>query len=114
MRRATKRVVLVMVVALAIYLVFVLVSDVTKVEKRIAGFAWWTFAAALTLAFGNYLLRFLKWQYYLAVLEIRGIPAADSFLTFLSGFVLSITPAQVGEVFKSFVLYETHGVPAQR
>lgn len=114
LRRATSRVIYVMIVALALYVVFAFVSDIHKVGNRLAGFAWWTFAAALGLAFGNYLLRFLKWQYYLAVLEIRGIPASDSFLTFLSGFVLSITPAKVGEVFKSFVLHEIHGVPAQR
>ncbi|GAC1362019.1 MAG: lysylphosphatidylglycerol synthase transmembrane domain-containing protein [Polyangiales bacterium] len=112
--RATGKVVWVMLVAVAVYGVFAIVSGVRELGDRLAGFAWWTFFAALGLAFGNYLLRFLKWQYYLAVLEIRGVPALDSFLTFLSGFVLSITPGKVGEVFKSFVLYETHGVPAQR
>ena len=38
----------------------------------------------------------------------------DSLLVFLSGFVLTITPGKVGEVFKSAVLAKTHGVPAER
>jgi uncharacterized protein (TIRG00374 family) len=38
----------------------------------------------------------------------------DSLLTFLSGFVLTVTPGKVGEVFKSVVLNETHGVPIAR
>jgi uncharacterized protein (TIRG00374 family) len=44
----------------------------------------------------------------------RGVPKVDSFLTFLSGFVLTVTPGKVGEVFKSLVLFETHGVAVAR
>src|SRR5690606_21676695 len=58
--------------------------------------------------------RIIKWEYYLARLEIRGVPKLDSALVFLSGFVLTVTPGKVGEVFKSAVLAETHGVPAAR
>src|SRR5262249_22837257 len=34
--------------------------------------------------------------------------------TFLSGFVLTVTPGKVGEVFKSLILFETYGVPITR
>ena len=46
--------------------------------------------------------------------SIRGVGRVDSLLTFLSGFVLTVTPGKVGEVFKSLVLFETHGVPVAR
>ena len=49
-----------------------------------------------------------------ARLDVRGVPKLESLLVFLSGFVLTITPGKVGEVFKSAVLAETHGVPAAR
>ncbi len=58
--------------------------------------------------------RYLKWEFYLARLDIRGVKRGDSLLTFLSGFVLTVTPGKVGEVFKSLVLFETHGVPVAR
>jgi uncharacterized protein (TIRG00374 family) len=114
LRRAVSRVAMVMVFAVALYFAFAVFSGVRALGDRLAGFAWWTFGAALLLAFGNYVIRFGKWQYYLAVLDIRGVPVGDSFLTFLSGFILSVTPGKLGEVFKSYVLYETHGIPAQR
>lgn len=82
--------------------------------SELARFAWWGFAAACALALGNYLVRWLKWEFYLARLDIRGVGRRDSLLTFLSGFVLTVTPGKVGEVFKSLVLYETHGVPVER
>jgi uncharacterized membrane protein YbhN (UPF0104 family) len=56
----------------------------------------------------------LKWDYYLGRLGVRDIPKLDSLLVFLSGFVLTVTPGKVGEVFKSAVLAQTHGVPAAR
>src|SRR5262245_21563385 len=80
----------------------------------LARFEWLAFAAALGLSCVNYWLRFQKWQYYLRRLGISGIPALDSLLVFLSGFVLTVTPGKLGEVFKSVVLAKTHGVPVAR
>jgi uncharacterized protein (TIRG00374 family) len=47
-------------------------------------------------------------------LGISGVPKVESLLVFLSGFVLTVTPGKVGEVFKSAVLHETHGVDPAR
>ncbi len=114
LKRTTRKVIVVMLAAVAVYFVFALVSGLRELGGRLAGYAWWTFFVALALAFGNYVLRFLKWEYYLKVLDIRGIKKSDSFLTFLSGFVLSVTPGKVGEVFKSLVLWQTYEVPGAR
>jgi uncharacterized protein (TIRG00374 family) len=86
-------------------------QGIGKMEAALASFHWWAFVAACALAFGNYVLRFLKWEFYLARLGIKDIGKVDSFLTFLSGFVLTVSPGKVGEAFKSFILFETHGVP---
>ncbi len=114
MSRTARRVISVMLLAVAVYGAFVLYGGVGKIAQSLTHFAWWTFGAACGLAFFNYVLRFLKWEYYLAVLGIRGIPKGESFLTFLSGFVLTITPGKVGEVFKSIILFQLRGVPIQR
>jgi glycosyltransferase 2 family protein len=106
-----RRVLVVMLLGVALYGAFVVYRGLDKMEGVLRTFGWWSFAAACALAFGNYVLRFLKWEFYLARLSIRGIPKMDSFLTFLSGFVLTVTPGKVGEVFKSLVLHETYGVP---
>lgn len=105
------RIVAVLLLAVVVYGAFAIGSGVTKLRVGLEHFRWWTFAAAFALAFGNYVLRFFKWQFYLARLEIRHVGLVESFLTFLSGFVLTISPGKVGEVFKSWVLRETHGVP---
>ncbi len=100
-----------MLAGVVVYGAFAIVRGLDKMKGALDHYAWSTFAAACGLAFGNYLLRYLKWEFYLARLNIRGIGKVDSFLTFLSGFVLTVTPGKVGEVFKSVVLFETHQVP---
>jgi uncharacterized membrane protein YbhN (UPF0104 family) len=106
-----KKILLVMLAGIALYAVWAVYSGVSTLAAVLASFDWLAFAGACALAFGNYVLRFFKWEFYLARLDIRGVGKLDSFLTFLSGFVLTVTPGKVGEVFKSLVLFETHAVP---
>lgn len=91
-----------------------LYAGVRDLGASLGRFRWSAFGLALALASSNYVLRFSKWQYYLRRLGVRGVGTLDSLLVFLSGFVLTITPGKVGEVFKSAVLAKTHDVPAER
>ena len=108
------RIARVMLAAVVLYAAYAVWSGVDKVGDNLARFRWQYFAAACGLAFGNYLVRFFKWEFYLAKLEIRHVGKLDSLLTFFSGFVLTVTPGKVGEMFKSIVLSETHDVPAPK
>jgi glycosyltransferase 2 family protein len=114
LRRALRRVLVVVFVGVAVYGGFVVASGYQAIAQSLSTFVWSTLALALALSSTNYAIRFLKWQYYLKVLGINGVKPADSALVFLSGFVLTVTPGKVGEVFKSAVLHETHGVAPER
>ncbi len=106
-----RRVLVVMLFGILLYGAFAVWRGVGRIGESLSHFAWSAFAAACALALSNYLVRFLKWEFYLARLGIRQVGKVDSLLTFLSGFVLTVTPGKVGEVFKSLVLFDTHGVP---
>jgi uncharacterized protein (TIRG00374 family) len=112
--RLARRVLSVMLLGVLLYGVLVLYRDTNEISALLSRYAWSTFGLACALAFGNYLLRFLKWEYYLARLDIRGIPKVDSLLVFLSGFVLTVTPGKVGEVFKSVILFQLKKIPIER
>src|SRR5580704_768548 len=111
MQQMIRRVLYVMLLGVAVYGGFAVWRGLGSMGATLATFRWWAFFAACALAFGNYVLRFFKWEFYLSRLAIRGVPKTDSFLTFLSGFVFTVTPGKVGEVFKSLVLFETYAVP---
>src|SRR5688572_9598313 len=114
MKNNFRRLIWALLIGVALYGAFVLYAGYREIDASLHAFHWSAFAAALGLATLNYLLRFLKWEYYLARLGIRGVDKLDSLLVFLSGFVLTVTPGKVGEVFKSAVLAQTHSVPAAR
>lgn len=111
MKTNLRRLLVAMLLGVCVYGAFVVYSGLDKIGASLSIFRPWAFVAACGLAFGNYVLRYFKWEFYLARLEIRGVGKLDSFLTFLSGFVLTVTPGKVGEVFKSLILFETHDVP---
>jgi uncharacterized protein (TIRG00374 family) len=66
------------------------------------------------LTTANYAFRFVKWQYYLRLIGVRGLATRDSFLIFFSGLGMVITPGKVGEWLKSYFLREMHGTPIAR
>jgi uncharacterized membrane protein YbhN (UPF0104 family) len=114
MTQLLRKILLAMMLGVVLYGAFAFYRGTREIADSLVHFRWPAFGLACALAFGNYLTRFLKWEYYLARLGIRGIPKLDSLLTFLSGLVLTVTPGKVGEVFKSLVLNQTFGVPVAR
>jgi len=90
-----------------------LLSDVRALGSSLAAFEWKALGIALALVLGNYALRFLRWQYLLGRLDVQ-VPVGTSALVFLAGFVMSVTPGKMGEVFKSLLLYEYRGVSIAR
>jgi uncharacterized protein (TIRG00374 family) len=66
--------------------------------------------AGLALALANYLLRFLRWAFYLRVLKID-VPVGISALVFLSGLAMSMTPGKAGELVKCYLLNSKTRVP---
>ena len=78
-------------------------GDFRETGRQLADFPMSHLMAALLLAALNYLLRFLRWSYYLRVLAIP-VPLGASSLVFLSGLAMSVTPAKAGEVLKCYLL----------
>lgn len=88
-----------------------MVGDVGKLGARLDGFGWWAVFAAMGLALANYAIRFLRWQLYLRHQKVA-VPVGTSALVFGAGLSLSITPAKLGELVKSYLLRELCDIPA--
>jgi glycosyltransferase 2 family protein len=106
-----RKLLVVMLAGVLLYGVFVAYTGFQTVRTSVRTFHWSGFGYALLLASFNYVLRFAKWEYYLRALRIPKVPLLNNVLIFLSGFVLTVSPGKVGEVFKSAVLERTYGVP---
>jgi len=90
-----------------------LYADFGSLGEELASFRWELFPLALALTALNYLLRFFRWQRYLAKLEIE-VPPGRSFAIFVAGLTMTITPAKLGELLKSGLLKRAYDVPVRR
>lgn len=96
-----------MVLGLGLY------ADFGTLGDELASFRWELFPLALALTALNYLLRFWRWERYLAKLSIE-IPPGRSFTIFVAGLTMTITPAKLGELLKSGLLKRGFDVPVRR
>lgn len=89
-----------------------LFSDARKVGDSFATFQYTALAPILLWTLFNYLLRWMKWDYYLRKLSFgAGVSYATSGLLFTSGMVMAVTPGKIGEVFKSYLLKRVNDTP---
>jgi len=112
-KNALRGIVLVAALAAVVALGLGLYADFGRLGDELASFRWELFPLALALTALNYLLRFWRWQRYLARLEIE-VPTGRSFAIFVAGLSGTITPAKLGEVLKCALLKRSFGVPVRR
>ena len=84
-------------------------GDFSKVGTGLQDFKWELLPLILVVTFGNYAMRFVKWQYYLRQIGVEGLKTSDSFLIYFSGLGMTVTPGKAGEWLKSHLLREVHG-----
>ena len=70
-------------------------------------------AAACALSFTNYLVRFPRWERYRSLVGVN-ISRGSSFIVYLAGLSLTVTPGKIGEAFKSVLVRKLDGTPIHR
>lgn len=111
--RFSNRLLLPIIVGLGAFIGLSIYADIREVTQAFVNFAWGYLPLILALTFLNYLLRFYKWDYYLRNIGVK-LKVRDSLAIFLSGLTMSVTPAKLGEVFKSYLLKRLNGTELSR
>jgi glycosyltransferase 2 family protein len=111
--RLLSRVVMGVGAGVVVYIGFSIWADAPAVAGALGRFTWTAALVACLLAASNYVVRWVRWEFYLRCLGVR-IAARDSVLVFLAGFALTVTPGKLGETVKAFLLRQSHGIPAAR
>lgn len=112
MKRTFRRILIGFLFGFVVYLVLVLLSDVRQVGAQLREFDWRFVPLILAGTLFNYLLRFVKWHYYLYLIGIRELSWIESGRIFVAGFPLAVTPGKVGEALKGFWLHHWTGTSA--
>jgi len=95
------------------YILLCMYAEVDQLKKAFSEFRVLWLPVILALAFLNYVLRYVKFHYYLRVLDISIQPLVG-FAVFLSSFIMAITPGKLGEVLKSVFIKDLTGVRVSR
>ncbi|MFX1604770.1 MAG: YbhN family protein [Promethearchaeota archaeon] len=97
--------------------VFAAVGLYGKIDDVISYLAlipwWWVLPAMMVLSFLNYIIRYVKWQYFLKRIDVH-LSHTDSFSVFLSGFTLTATPGKIGEAIKGYFIRDINGTPVAK
>ena len=94
--------------AALLYLGVVLFTDRDAVLAALHRVGAPVLVAIFALSLLNYLLRFWRWQRYIAAFG-HSLPWRRHFLYYLAGFTLTVTPGKAGEAVRSLYLHG-HGV----
>jgi uncharacterized protein (TIRG00374 family) len=107
----TRRLISGLVFGFLVILGLALFSDIQAVRQHISTFRWGLYPLVLGLTAFNYLLRGIKFHYYLRQIGAKDISLGESFRLFVAGFPLAVTPGKVGEALKGVWIHTLTGVP---
>ncbi len=103
-----------LILGFLVLLVVALLGDLRQVSAQVLNFRWVLYPVVIALTFTNYILRFVKWHFYLGQIGVRNLPLAESARLFVGGFPLAVTPGKVGEALKGLWINQATGVPTAR
>ena len=113
MEHLKKNLVLALVLGIAVYLVLAVVSGLEDLRDALSGFDLSLIPAILGLVSLSYAVRFVRWAYYLKVLNVR-VPLGANAAIFAAGLSMTISPGKLGEVLKSVFIKDVAGTPVAR
>ena len=110
----TRRLIPGLLFGLLVFAGLILVGDIRQISDEVRGFPWLIIPLVLGLTLWNYILRFIKWHYFLGQVGVHQLPVLESARLFVAGFPLAVTPGKIGETLKGVWLNQLTGIPTAR
>ena len=85
-----------------------LVSGFGDLREALARFDWRLIPAALALVGTSYVVRYMRWSYFLRRLGVR-LERGTGVAIFIAGLSMTISPGKFGEVLKSVLILKASG-----
>ncbi len=94
---------------LCVLIASALYADVQRLAEVTQDYPMKRLWPALALALGNYAVRTIRFRYYMGQLHVR-LGWLESWLIFVAGFLFTISPGKMGEVYKAWLLKKRRDV----
>lgn len=112
-RNLKRKLILGIGLGVAVYVILGFYADYNSLIASLERFDLLMLPPAVALVAAGYALRFIRWEFLLRVIQVR-MSLLPSLVIFISGLTMSISPAKLGEVLKSFLIKDHTGVPVSR
>ena len=99
---------LIILFAVAVYLLMGIYADFGKLSQAMKDFRWAFLLLLFALTTTNYLLRFIKWDFFLKRAGVY-LNLKDNLFIFFSGLAMIITPGKIGEIWKGWLIKDING-----
>ena len=103
-----RKVVFFVIFGIIVYLIMGLFVSIDNIIAALVMLPWWVIPLMMGLSLLNYLIRYVKWQYFLRRIDVN-LKHADSLSIFLAGFTLTATPGKIGETVKGIFINNLNG-----
>jgi len=94
--------------AISLYIIMGIYADFEKLFSVMKEFRWEFLFILFFLTTLNYLLRFVKWNFFLKKAGIY-LDIKDNLFVFFSGLSMIITPGKIGEIWKGWLIKDISG-----
>ncbi|MDI6644122.1 MAG: lysylphosphatidylglycerol synthase transmembrane domain-containing protein [Methanobacteriaceae archaeon] len=99
---------LIILFAVVVYLSMAVYADLDNLSNALRSFNWIYLVLLILLTTTGYLIRFLKWNYFLKQVPVK-IGLMENLFVFFSGLAMIITPAKLGEIWKGWLIKDING-----
>ena len=99
---------LVLIFAIIIYVILGIYADFGDLLSALESFDWRYVILLLGLTTLSYLIRFVRWNFFLKGVGVN-LNLKDNLFIYLSGLSMTITPAKAGEVWKGWLIKDING-----
>jgi uncharacterized protein (TIRG00374 family) len=103
-----KKIWLILIFAVLVYSLLIFFADFDKSIEALNNFNWLILPIIFCLAITNYLIRFLKWNYFLKKVDVN-LGLKENLFVFFSGLAMVITPGKIGEIWKGWLIRDING-----
>jgi len=102
-----------LLILLGIYIIFILSSDVSKIQDNLKNIQYSYFIFAVILWIASDLVKIFRWHFFLKEIDNK-VPFKANVLYYLAGFAFILSPGRIGEVVRSPYIKRDYGIPISK
>ncbi len=86
-----------------VFFIIALIGGLGRVVNLVLSSNLYIYSLAFIAVFAGYILRFIKWNYYLKKLKVE-VPLKKNFIVYMSMYSMNITPGKLGRILVAYTL----------